>query len=161
MNLAGRVALVTGGASGIGLATARRMNALGINRGKSGNVSVRWRDVGFDGYLVTESVPQRRTDRSWADGVPSPGITHFTCFPKPDRLTDEEIVANCIVTMVGGQETTTNLIGNGLLTLLRHPAELAKLRGELREAFSGRTLEAPKSQADYTDRIIAASVRVG
>ena len=35
------------------------------------------------------------------------------------RLTEEEIIANLIVTMVGGQETTTNLIGNGLLTLLR------------------------------------------
>jgi pimeloyl-[acyl-carrier protein] synthase len=30
--------------------------------------------------------------------------------------------------MVGGQETTTNLIGNGLLTLLRAPAELERLR---------------------------------
>ena len=38
-----------------------------------------------------------------------------------DRLTEEEVVANVIVTMVGGQETTTNLIGNGLLTLLRQP----------------------------------------
>ena len=39
-----------------------------------------------------------------------------------DRLTEEEIIANSIVTMVGGQETTTNLIGNGLLTLLiRNP----------------------------------------
>jgi len=47
-----------------------------------------------------------------------------------DRLTDEEIVANTIVTMVGGQETTTNLIGNGLLTLLRHPAQLEKLKVE-------------------------------
>jgi cytochrome P450 len=47
-----------------------------------------------------------------------------------DRLSDEEIVANTIVTMVGGQETTTNLIGNGLLTLLRHPAQLAELRVE-------------------------------
>ena len=45
-----------------------------------------------------------------------------------DRLSEEEIIANCIVTMVGGQETTTNLIGNGLLTLLRHPAALEKLR---------------------------------
>jgi hypothetical protein len=44
----------------------------------------------FDGYLVTESVPQRRTDRHWADGEPSPGITHCTWFPKPDRLSDEE-----------------------------------------------------------------------
>jgi hypothetical protein len=45
-----------------------------------------------------------------------------------DRLTDEEIVANCIVTMVGGLETTTNLIGNGMLALLRNTDELARLR---------------------------------
>jgi hypothetical protein len=45
-----------------------------------------------------------------------------------DRFTDEEVIANSIITMVGGQETTTNLIGNGLLTLLRHPADMAWLR---------------------------------
>jgi cytochrome P450 len=32
--------------------------------------------------------------------------------------------------MVGGQETTTNLIGNGLLTLLRNPAEMERLRAD-------------------------------
>jgi len=48
-----------------------------------------------------------------------------------DRLSDEEIIANCIVTMVGGQETTTNLIGNGILTLLRNPPQMAKLRANL------------------------------
>jgi cytochrome P450 len=47
-----------------------------------------------------------------------------------DRLTEEEVIANTIVTMVGGQETTTNLIGNGLLTLLRHPAALNQLRDD-------------------------------
>jgi cytochrome P450 len=47
-----------------------------------------------------------------------------------DRLTEEEIVANVIVTMVGGQETTTNLIGNGLLTLLRQPDQLERLRSD-------------------------------
>jgi cytochrome P450 len=47
-----------------------------------------------------------------------------------DRLTDEEIVANVIVTMVGGLETTTNLIGNGMLTLLRNPEQLHRLRSE-------------------------------
>jgi cytochrome P450 len=47
-----------------------------------------------------------------------------------DRLTEEEVIANSIVTMVGGQETTTNLIGNGLLTLLRHPAEMQRLRDD-------------------------------
>jgi L-fuculose-phosphate aldolase len=35
------------------VSTAREMNAAGINRGKSGNVSARHRDAGFDGYLVT------------------------------------------------------------------------------------------------------------
>ncbi len=35
------------------IATARAMNAANINRGKSGNVSARWRGEGFDGFLVT------------------------------------------------------------------------------------------------------------
>jgi len=48
-----------------------------------------------------------------------------------DRLSEEEVAANAIITMVGGQETTTNLIGNGILTLLRHPEQLQKLRGDL------------------------------
>lgn len=47
-----------------------------------------------------------------------------------DRLTEEEVIANSIVTMVGGQETTTNLIGNGLLSLLRHPEEMQRLRND-------------------------------
>ncbi|HEV7129226.1 MAG TPA: cytochrome P450 [Ktedonobacterales bacterium] len=47
-----------------------------------------------------------------------------------DRLTDEEVVSNLIVTMVGGLETTTNLIGNGLLTLLRHQDQFTQLREE-------------------------------
>jgi len=44
------------------------------------------------------------------------------------RLTEEEVIANVIITMVGGQETTTNLIGNGLVTLIRNPDQLARLR---------------------------------
>lgn len=48
-----------------------------------------------------------------------------------DRLTEEEVVASCIVTMVGGMETTTNLIGNGVLTMLRHPREMRRLREDL------------------------------
>lgn len=47
-----------------------------------------------------------------------------------DRFTEDEVIANCIVTMVGGLETTTNLIGNGMLTLLRNPEQLARLRNE-------------------------------
>ena len=47
-----------------------------------------------------------------------------------DRFSEEEVIANTIVTMVGGQETTTNLIGNGILTLLRHPDQLEKLQAD-------------------------------
>jgi cytochrome P450 len=46
------------------------------------------------------------------------------------RLTEDEIAANAVFLFVAGHETTTNLIGNGLLALLRNPAQLAKLRGE-------------------------------
>jgi hypothetical protein len=64
--------------------------------------------------------------------VPREGLIYSLMTAEVDgaRLTEEEVIANCIVTMVGGQETTTNLIGNGLLTLLRHPAELQRLRHE-------------------------------
>lgn len=48
-----------------------------------------------------------------------------------DHLSEEDIIANLIVIMVGGQETTTNLIGNGLLTLLRNPDQMEKLKGDL------------------------------
>ena len=47
-----------------------------------------------------------------------------------DRLSEDEVIANVIVTMVGGQETTTNLIGNGLLALLRNPEEHGKVRAD-------------------------------
>jgi len=44
------------------IATALAMNAAGINRGKSGNVSARRRDDAFDGFLVTPTgVPYDRT----------------------------------------------------------------------------------------------------
>jgi len=46
------------------------------------------------------------------------------------RLTEEEIIANCILTMIGGQETATNLIGSGLLTLLRHPEQHRMLQDD-------------------------------
>jgi cytochrome P450 len=45
-----------------------------------------------------------------------------------DALTDDEALANIILLFAAGHETTTNLIGNGLLALHRNPAELAKLR---------------------------------
>ncbi|MBA8930773.1 hypothetical protein BC739_008020 [Kutzneria viridogrisea] len=44
------------------------------------------------------------------------------------RLTDHEIIANVLFLFVAGHETTVNLVGNGLLALLRHPDQLQLLR---------------------------------
>lgn len=43
-------------------------------------------------------------------------------------LSEDEILINCVGLFAGGHETTTNLIGNGLLALLQHPEEMQKLR---------------------------------
>jgi cytochrome P450 len=45
-----------------------------------------------------------------------------------DRLTDDEVVSTCIVLLFAGHETTANLLGNGLLALLRNPSQLLLLR---------------------------------
>jgi pimeloyl-[acyl-carrier protein] synthase len=79
-----------------------------------------------------------------------------------DRLTEEEVIANSIVTMVGGQETTTNLIGNGLLTLLRHPAEMQRLRGDLALIPSAvEELLRYESPSQHTARMAPCDLELG
>ncbi|MGY5009559.1 cytochrome P450 [Streptomyces sp. 900105755] len=49
----------------------------------------------------------------------------------PDgRMTDEEIISTANLLLIAGHETTVNLIANGMLTLLRHPHVLQRLRDE-------------------------------
>jgi cytochrome P450 len=45
-----------------------------------------------------------------------------------DRLSDDELVATCILLLFAGHETTTHHIANGLRALLRFPGELQRLR---------------------------------
>lgn len=45
-----------------------------------------------------------------------------------DKLSEGELVATCVLLYIAGHETTVNLIGNGLLALLRHPKEIERLR---------------------------------
>ena len=45
-----------------------------------------------------------------------------------ERLSPEELTSMVFLLLVGGYETTGNLLGNGLFSLLRHPDELQRLR---------------------------------
>jgi len=45
-----------------------------------------------------------------------------------DRLSEEELLANCILLFSAGHETTVNLIGNGVLALLQHPDQRQQLQ---------------------------------
>jgi cytochrome P450 len=47
-----------------------------------------------------------------------------------DALSDGELLATSNLLLLAGHETTTNLIGNGMLALLREPEQLARLRRE-------------------------------
>jgi cytochrome P450 len=47
---------------------------------------------------------------------------------KGSFLDERELLATCIMVLFGGHETTTNLIGNGVLALVANPAELDALR---------------------------------
>jgi cytochrome P450 len=55
-----------------------------------------------------------------------------------DPTSEDELVATTILLLFAGHETTTNLIGNGILSLLRHPAELHALRADPSLICAGR-----------------------
>lgn len=64
--------------------------------------------------------------------------------------------------MVGGQETTTNLIGNGVLSLLRHPSELERLLADV--SLIPSTVEELlryESPSQHTARLAPADVKLG
>jgi len=64
--------------------------------------------------------------------------------------------------MVGGQETTTNLIGNGVMTLLRHPDQLERLRNDLTLIPSAiEELLRYESPSQHTARICREDTELG
>jgi cytochrome P450 len=79
-----------------------------------------------------------------------------------DRLTEGELLATCLLLFIAGHETTVNLIGNGLLALLHHPAELERLRAT--PGLIGSAVEELlrfDSPVQRTARITNAEVKVG
>ena len=95
---------------------------------------------------------------------PQEGLIHslLSAEINGDRLTEEEVIANTIVTMVGGQETTTNLIGNGVLTLLRNPKEKERLMSDYSQIPSAvEELLRYESPSQQTGRIAPEDVVIG
>ena len=95
---------------------------------------------------------------------PRPGLINslLTTEVRGDRLSEEEVIANSILTMVGGQETTTNLIGNGIVTLLRNPQEADRLRKD--RSIIGPAVEELlryESPSQYTGRLAPEDVEMG
>ncbi len=73
-----------------------------------------------------------------------------------DRLTTDEVVAQCSLLLGAGHETTRNLLGNGLLALLRHPDQLELLRRD-RSLLSSAVRECARydSPVQFTTRVVA------
>ena len=64
--------------------------------------------------------------------------------------------------MVGGQETTTNLIGNGILTLLRNPDVMEELRSDLSLIPSAvEELLRYESPSQHTARLAPEDTEIG
>ena len=102
--------------------------------------------------------------RMRARACPHEGVVHafMNAEVDGDRLTEEEVIANSIITLVGGLETTTNLIGNGLLSLLRNPQELQRLQAN--PSFYPSTIEELlryESPIQYTARLAPTDVDLG
>jgi cytochrome P450 len=73
-----------------------------------------------------------------------------------DLLSEDEMISTCILLLLAGNETTTNLIGNGTLALLENPEELAKLEAD--PSLLGRAIDEMlrfDSPAQMTSRIVA------
>lgn len=78
------------------------------------------------------------------------------------HLDDDELIANCILLLAAGHETTTNLIGNAILTLLKHPDQLMLLR-QRPELITSAIEEVLRfeSPAQYTVRKARADLELG
>jgi cytochrome P450 len=75
--------------------------------------------------LIVEAIAGKR--RSPADDLLSALIA---AEENGDVLSDDELAEQVMLLYVAGHETTVNLIGNGVLALLRHPDQLAALRDD-------------------------------
>jgi cytochrome P450 len=107
----------------------------------------RWSDTGvqiFDPTLTAEQRAEVQASGAELDAYFRRVIAERRAAPRADLvssmidvrdddgvpMTDEQIGVMCGLLLAAGNVTTTDLIGNGVLALLRHPSELEKLRDD-------------------------------
>jgi cytochrome P450 len=79
-----------------------------------------------------------------------------------DVLSEPELVIMCTLLLIAGHETTVNLIGNGMLALLRHPDQLSRLRED--PSLIGSAVEELlrfDSPVQMTGRIAVEPIQIG
>jgi cytochrome P450 len=78
------------------------------------------------------------------------------------KLSKQELFANCVLLMAAGHETTTNLIGNGILALLQHPDQLKLLRTNpsLIDSAIDELLRYD-SPVQWTSRVASENITIG
>jgi pimeloyl-[acyl-carrier protein] synthase len=110
----------------------------------------------FKAYVAARMEEERRK--------PSDSLIYALMTAEVDghHLTDEEVIVNTIVTLIGGHETTTNLIASGFLTLLRNPQALEQLRARP-EIIASAVEELLRYEApvQHTARIAPADSQLG
>jgi pimeloyl-[acyl-carrier protein] synthase len=108
------------------------------------------------GYVAARMAEQRRS--------PASGLIHSLMTTEVDghRLSDDEVIANTIITLIGGHETTPNLIASGFLTLLRDPENFEQLRNHPEIVGSAvEELLRFESPVQHTARIAPADMQLG
>ncbi len=79
-----------------------------------------------------------------------------------DRLSTDELLGNCILLLAAGHGTTTHLIGNGLVALLRHPDQLDLLRADPTLSPSAVTeLLRYDAPVQSTGRLVTQDMEIG
>lgn len=110
----------------------------------------------FASYVAARMEEQRTS--------PTPGLIHSLMTAQVDghRLSDDEVIANTIITLIGGHETTTNLIGSGFLRLLREPEFFRQMQANPEIIPSAvEELLRIESPIQYTVRIAPGTMQLG